>query len=315
MTSLYALLVGIDQYDRRSYVPPLRGCVNDIKAMKTYLQNRATNAQQLHVQTLVDEQATRQAIIDAFRNHLQQAQAGNTVLFYYAGHGSQSKAPEEFWLIDPDRLNETLVCYDSRTEGGWDLTDKELAKLISEVGDRNPHITVVLDCCHSGSGTRSLGLAGTQAKFSKRRAPMDLRDRPPSTFIVSPVDIQQQANRRSLQAPGLRTCISQSGWQMSQGRHILMAACRDSEEASEYSANNLYCGAFSHFLLDTLQEAKGELTYRDLFNATHSKLCAQVSDQSPQLEAIFIEDFDRPFLSGSIAQSLTHSTIFDCTTT
>ena len=316
MTSLYALLVGIDRYDERSQISPLRGCANDIKAMNAYLQERAANVQ-LQVRTLINEQATRQAIIDGFREHLQQAEAGDTVLFYYAGHGSQDKAPEEFWTIDPDKFNETLVCYDSRTEGVWDLTDKELAKLISEVSDRNPHITVVLDCCHSGSGTRSLGVSGgpsgTQTKFAKRRAPIDLRDRPPSSFIVSPVEmsinIQQQENKRGLGTRSSSSNTSQSGWQMPQGRHVLMAACRDSEEASEYSANNLYCGAFSHFLLSTLQKAKSELTYRDLFDTTHSKLCAQISDQSPQLEATFLEDLNQPFLGNVTNQFSTYSTV------
>lgn len=310
MTSLYALLVGIDQYDARSKISPLRGCTNDIKAIKAYLEERTARDRQLHIRMLLDEQATRQAILDGFRNYLQQAQAGDMVLFYYAGHGSQDRAPKEFWEIDPDRLNETLVCYDSRTEGVWDLADKELAKLIAEVSDRNPHITVILDCCHSGSGTR---FTNQQQTFAKRQAPMDERDRPLSSFLVSSEDIKQQAKQHANSA-GSRTRSAgsnapQSGWKMPQGRHVLMAACRDREEASEYSANNRHCGAFSHFLLDTLQSAKGSLTYRDLFKATHSKICAQISNQSPQLEAPFLEDIDRPFLGGAIAESPTYFTL------
>ena len=103
---------------------------------------------------MANGQATRQGIIDAWRSHLGQAGPGDVALFYYSGHGSQENAPPEFWDFEPDRQNETLVCYDSRSSDGWVLADKELAQLISEVAANGPHFTVILDCCHSGSGTR-----------------------------------------------------------------------------------------------------------------------------------------------------------------
>ncbi|MGB7377251.1 MAG: caspase family protein [Rivularia sp. (in: cyanobacteria)] len=154
MTSnIYALLVGIDNY--ASPVTPLEGCVNDVLAIEEYLQSRVkAEGWKLHLRTLKDEQATRQGIIDGFREHLCQAGSGDVVLFHYSGHGSQENAPEEFWDIEPDKLNETLVCYDSRQQGKRDLADKELAKLISEVAEKNPQIVLILDCCHSGSGSR-----------------------------------------------------------------------------------------------------------------------------------------------------------------
>jgi hypothetical protein len=60
---------------------------------------------------------TRQAVIDAFRQHLGRAVEGDVALFYYSGHGSQEKAPPEFWHLEPDHLDETLVLYDSRVAG------------------------------------------------------------------------------------------------------------------------------------------------------------------------------------------------------
>jgi uncharacterized caspase-like protein len=107
--------------------------------MQTYLEGRVgKDAGQMHLKILLNEQATRQAVIDGFRDHLSQAGPDDVALFFYAGHGSQENAPEEFWHLEPDRLDETLVCYDSRTDGSWDLTDKELAKLIAEVAAKKP---------------------------------------------------------------------------------------------------------------------------------------------------------------------------------
>ncbi len=122
-------------------IPKLRGCVNDIDAFADYLRERVAGDKgvALKLKTLKNAEATRQAVVDAFRGHLGQAKKGDIALFYYSGHGSQEQAPEEFWKIEPDHLDETLVCYDSRNPGSWDLADKEIAKLIGEVAAQGPH--------------------------------------------------------------------------------------------------------------------------------------------------------------------------------
>ncbi|MHC5720674.1 MAG: caspase family protein, partial [Nostoc sp.] len=79
---LYALLVGIDNYPNPNH--RLQGCVNDITAIEEYLNERFDKQEyQLYLQTLKDEQATREAVIDGFRNHLRQAGENDVVLFYY----------------------------------------------------------------------------------------------------------------------------------------------------------------------------------------------------------------------------------------
>jgi len=156
MRTLYALLVGIDRYPEP--IPRLYGCVNDIKRMQEYLQGRHDDsAFRLDLAApLLDQQATRQAVIDEFQNHLGKAMKGDVALFYYSGHGSQERAPEEFWHLEPDRLDETIVCWDSRQSGHHDLADKELAYLIEKVARNGAHVVVILDSCHSGSGTRNI---------------------------------------------------------------------------------------------------------------------------------------------------------------
>ncbi len=118
------------------------------------------------------------------------------VLFYYSGHGSQERTPPEFWHLEPDRLDETLVCYDSRLPGNYDLADKELAKLIAHVARNNPHVVVILDSCHSGSGTRAPYTSGA---CNIRRIPTDLRERPIDSFLVTPDEAGDLAART---APG-----------------------------------------------------------------------------------------------------------------
>ena len=172
------------------------------------------------------------------------AKKGDVALFYYSGHGSQEQAPEEFWKLEPDHLDETLVLFDSRSPGSWDLADKEIAKLIGDVAAKGPHVAVILDCCHSGSGTREI-------ETVVRRAPTDLRRRPIESFLVSVAEAEAASASRSVKAKG------SSRYAPPEGRHVLFAACRDDEEAKEYVGDGKHHGAFSFFLGDRPQERGG----------------------------------------------------------
>lgn len=289
--NIYALLAGIDAY---AYpVPPLQGCVNDIKAIEEYLQGRvAQDNYQLHLRTLINQEATRQGIIAGFQQHLCQAQREDIALFYYAGHGSQEQAPQEFWNTEPDHLDETIVCYDSRSPGGWDLADRELGKLIEEVAQNNPHTLIIMDCCHSGSGTRG----ELDLDVAVRKAPVDQRKRPLDSFIVTPSEIKPVSavsESRSLQ--------THSRWTSAPGKYIFLSACRDRELAKEYNAQGTKRGVFSYFLIDTLKKTNGSLTYRDLFKRTNALVRSKVTAQSPQIRTQVSTDLEQPFLGGAIS--------------
>jgi hypothetical protein len=283
--NIYALLIGINDYAPDSEVRSLQGCVPDIQMVEEYLKDRIPTGN-LYLQSLFNDQATRQAVIDVFRRHLGQAGSEDTVLFYYAGHGSQEDAPEEFWTIEPDRLNETLVLYDSRSKNGLDLADKELAVLIGEVAQKNPHILLILDSCHSGSGTRNL-----LQEMEERRVPKSDRKRVLTDYLVTVSEIN------NLEPLSRSPDKNPTGWSLPRGRHVVMAACRDHETAKEYPLENgQRRGAFSRFLLEALTQANGNLSYRDLFQQTNALVRSNVVAQSPQLEATEATDLDLPFL-------------------
>ena len=197
------------------------------------------------------------------------------------------RAPEEFWTIEPDHLDETLVLFDSRNPGSWDLADKELAKLIGEVSVKGPHVAVILDCCHSGSGTREIDTV-------VRRAPTDTRRRPIESFIVSPAEAEVASANRSAMPSGA------SWYAAPEGRHVLFAACRDDEEAKEYKGDGKHRGAFSFFLGDGSGAPAGVPTDRDLFTRASALVSNVARNQSPQLEATQIEDLDASFLDGTV---------------
>jgi hypothetical protein len=294
--TVYALLVGIDEY--QSPVRPLHGCVNDITRVETFLTQRVgSEGYTLEPRVLKNDKATRQAVIDGFTGHLGRAGKDDVALFYFSGHGSQEKAPPEFWHMEPDRLNETLICYDSRQPGQYDLADKELAQLIADVADKGPHVVIILDSCHSGSGTRAGDSEGV------RRAPTDERVRPIDSYIVTPAAATARAGIRGDTA-------ATSGWTMlPEGEHILLAACRADEEAKEYTLGGEPRGIFSYFLTDTLERTGQSPTYRDLFKRVRALVRNRAALQSPQIEATDTALLDQPFLGGAIAERSPYFTL------
>lgn len=296
--TVYALLVGIDKYPPE--VRSLAGCVNDIRRVEQLLQERIAGAgDRFAPLVLTDSAAKRQAIINAFGAHLGQAGQEDVALFYYSGHGSQQSTPQAFWHLEPDHLDETLVCYDSRS-GSWDLADKELAHLISGVAQSGAHVVVILDCCHSGSGTRNSEAPEEGVRI--RRMPTDQRLRPLDTYIVSP----EQAGALQPRARG----GDRSDWYaLPSGRHIVLSACSAEETAKELHLGGEQRGAFSYYLLDTLLHSGSALTYRDLFKRVHSQVQLCVSAQSPQIEATRTNDLNQPFMGGVIQSSPAYFTV------
>jgi hypothetical protein len=119
-------------------------------------------------------------------------------------------------------------------------------------------------------------------------------------FIFSLPDLEAI----SIGAASEGTVDEPSGWNLPVGRHIVLSGCRDSELASEYSGDGQQRGAFSYFLLDTLQKTNGSLTYRELFKRASTLVRSRIKDQSPQLESTLQEDLELPFLGseGAIAK-------------
>jgi caspase domain-containing protein len=201
-----ALIIGIDQYSspdaaaasetteqtvtthaaRRDFSGgwiDLDGSVNDALSMGQVLVSRygfkpenvhyllgPTAADQKAIKDMPAHQApTRADILAAIQTYLiDEAQKGDIVVFYYAGHGSQMYNSLSNKL---DKQDETIVPADAST-GVWDIRDKEIARLFGKVLDKGAVLTAIFDSCHSGSISR-----GFQIRPGKMRyIPGDTRD-------------------------------------------------------------------------------------------------------------------------------------------
>ncbi len=213
MSTLYALLVGIDKY--QPPVPPLDGCVNDMRAFRDFLARRAQRTgMNFQPVVLENDQATRLNIVQKFETHLRQAKKGDIAVFYYSGHGSQEPSHPVFQKIEDDGMNETFVCYDSRQFDGMDIADKELATLLSRVSANDPHLLVVTDCCNSGGNTRSVGLQDNNVKV--RQSPEYDKFRDLDSYILT--------SSTTPQTRGLATDEEGSRIVVPFSRHVHLAA-------------------------------------------------------------------------------------------
>lgn len=289
--NLYALYVGIDKY--LPPIPSLAGCVNDMLAVRDFIRSR-TNREGFRLQehTLMNEDATRINIIRGFENHLTKAGPDDVAFFYYSGHGSQEPAHEMFWMIEPDRLNETLVCYDSRQADGMDLADKELSTLLELVASKRPHVLVIMDCCNSGSGTRQIN-DNPQIDFMVRQSPQYDLTRPPDSYIL-PEKLQID-----------RSVFSMSEAQqllLPRARHVALSAAQSFELAKETHLGGTRRGVFTYSLLEVLSRTTGALTYGDVMRRVSSLVTQRTFDQNPQLYALEPQDINLTFLGGAIQE-------------
>lgn len=276
MGKIYALLVGINDY------PPgtdrLQGCVNDVENVRTTLRDLYVDPA---IEVLTDGDATYANVIASFRSHLGRAGKGDVAYFHYSGHGARSRAAAEFHKFDRDLRDQGLVCVDSRIGDNYDLADKELAVLIAELARNEPQIALLLDCCHSGTGTRDLEGAGTAG----------VRGTGEGNF---PRRIETYLDGFYAHQLGKDGAIA-----IPQQRHILMAAADRDETAKEDL--DTHRGIFTTALYDVLREGGSEQSYAELFVRTRARVTqyitrANKTPQRPQFETIVGFDGWTPFL-------------------
>ena len=143
----YGLVVGIDDY---ANLPKLGGAVNDARDIEAAL--RQAGARKIH--TFIDREATRDAILGAWKDIVSQARAGDTVVFSYAGHGGQE--PERIPGSEKDGRDEVFQLAGFSTAPGGNrerIIDDEINAMFAAA--RHLKIVFVADSCHSGTMTRS----------------------------------------------------------------------------------------------------------------------------------------------------------------
>jgi hypothetical protein len=271
---IHALIVGIDRYRHSDARMPgavfsdLRGAVGDALRFKQALAELygvdvdvpaadACDSSNAATTTLTDDCATRARILEALEQRITTLRPGDTLLFYFAGHGSRYRDDE---ARDQDTgYNGTILPADARSPDGapGDIFDVELKVLKDRATAAGLFFVSVFDSCNSATATRA-GAAGLS------------RSAPALTAATAPV-------------PDAVPPSAAGG-----GYWVHLAAAQDGEEAQETGggAVGARAGVFTTALLDTLRmPGMRDATFGDLIHEVRLRVAASGhAAQTPSAE-------------------------------
>ena len=172
-----ALLIGVDRY---KYIRPnLGGCVGDVERVRDLLVGQLATPPRRIIQLTSSMQRkekapnrpTRENIINSMKRLAAAAKPGEQIYIHYSGHGMRN-ATTILPGIESDGRDEAIAPMDSgySDPASYYILDKELGWLIRLITNTGAFVTVILDCCHSASGTREIGGPGSGREPNVRRA-------------------------------------------------------------------------------------------------------------------------------------------------
>lgn len=260
-----ALFVGIDTYANAGPgLENLGGAVADMQRIKAVLAARyglaldtpgtACRSDNPVSVTLTDTCAKRQDILDALDARIAASAPGDTVLFYFSGHGSTSA---DRTGTQATGRSGTLVPHDARSRGIADIRDTHLDMIIEAATAKGVNMLTIFDSCHSGTATRDL------RRVRARSAVADSTPTaPPTIKPFTPAAI-----------PGYR---------------VHLAAAADSETASEVETTGKWEGAFTRALVEAIA-GSATPTYADVIAEVRRTIAG--TSQNPQAEGALATPF------------------------
>ncbi|KZV77213.1 hypothetical protein PENSPDRAFT_679412 [Peniophora sp. CONT] len=273
LARLYALLIGVDKYASES-IRDLVGAVADAEKVQAFLRAQTPPISGERLELLTNEQATASKIIHRIRRLRtnESIRRGDPILIYYAGHGSMIPKPDG-WPSAESHM-QCLSPHDARVSGRTvegvvlDVTFGALLQALAK--EKGNNITVILDCCHSGSGTREDDRVPRGLEFKTEDGETDLT-----------VDVSYQKDiwdsDDAARGLFLLPQFANSGLQS----HIVLSACGPTQSAFENSRTHE--GHFTSAFLRTIEESGmgTTMTYSELMDRLETK---PLPWQTPQCE-------------------------------
>jgi hypothetical protein len=225
-----ALCVGIDDY---ASPYELFGCARDARAWATTLAGLGFDTT-----TLTNHHATRAAILEGLAALVVRAAPGDSVVFQFAGHGTQV---DDLDADERDGKDEALCPFD--WGAGALIIDDDLRAVLGKLAS-GASCTCFMDCCHSGTITRLV---------RRKPGPKSVARRP--RFLPESAALNR-AFARAREGADRRS-------EPDEGPEILFAACQAEEVAHETDEG----GDFTTRALPLLAGAAGGWTNQQFLDA------------------------------------------------
>lgn len=273
----WALIIGINKYPFLGDAD-LDGSVNDALGYKAVLLERFAFAAE-QVTVLLDEAATRDAILRALDDLVARVRDGDQVVLTYSGHGRRIANPDS---PEADRMDETFVPADSGSgfHPNRDIRDDDFLSRILALTERGAYVTFICDCCHSSASLRD------EFSTSTRGIAADRRRVEPAPQQASMPPSQERSLPRMAARPRPATTLRRE-------RYVYVAACRDSEQASEHieqsEAGQQVQGALSFHLQRELFACRAGESMQAVIDRAFSALSTECPAQHPRAEGALSE--------------------------
>lgn len=295
-----ALLIGINEYEK---VSSLRGCVNDVHNMERLLTSHL-GFKPSSIRKLLDGDAKKKKITEGMNWLFRDVREGDRLVFHFSGHGSYTA---DFDGDEDDKVDEILCLWDIDGKDFNDqsfLSDDELRQWTQKL-PKGVRLLIVLDSCHSGTGTRDLSRSSdayspliverdTIKRVEQIRAVgrsagslvQEIREayRPESQqaviarFIQPPPEISGLVHTKPRTRGGMRAIIDV------ELNHVLLAGCRDNQTSADAWIDGTYNGAFTYHLVKTIEKVGVKADLREIEKNLSAELKKGHFSQEPQFE-------------------------------
>lgn len=270
-----AMIVAIGQYPADSKLLPIAS-VNDVKYIKAALKKNGFAEK--NIDTLINAKATKDAILEHLDRIAAKAKRNDIVVLDFGCHGQQIRDQKtiELGKDEDDGYDEALLPYDAKGrynptgyKGEKHLRDDDLyPKLMAirqKIGPKG-NLLVLLDACHSGTGTRSESFAisrGEPIPFPDPENPMD------SVINLSAAEAKQ----------GFFESMPDSISNM-----VVISGSSPHQENKQVIVNYEELGSLSYSFYKAISEMPPGGTYELLFEKIRATIRAFIPEQVPMIE-------------------------------
>lgn len=261
----HALIIAIGDYPQEGYWPDISS-TNDVHHIQSALIKLGWSKE--NISNIINDKATYQGILDQLKKLQSKIKEGDIVFIHYSGHGQQVADDNGDEL---DNLDEAIVPYDSPMifeegvyEGERLIRDDVLGsttKAIRKILGANGQVILILDSCHSGTGTRGMGkVRGTDRIMAAKR------------FTTNILSSEKNIGLDNENEEGLAPMASYYG-----------ASPRElNYETLDNQSKPV--GSLSYAMASVLASMKNSYTFQELFDRVKLKMKVLAPRQNPQWE-------------------------------
>jgi len=278
-----ALLIGINY---TGTAEQLNGCINDITNINNFLRTSCGYSETRILTDAPNQRPenipTRSNMENAITTFAKSAKRGETLVFYYSGHGSQITDRNG---DESDGKDDVLVPLDYKTRSV--ITDDWLFANLVNVLPEGVTLYAFSDCCHSGS---MLDL-----QYNIRCLSTYTKGKPTRNLKYNSADWTNKFT------------FSTERSKIPKASVFLFSGCLDNQTSADAFLENQSQGAFTHCLLEflennTTKNPNGTTTFNtgtvrivDLLKELNCVLTIKGFNQRPQLTLADIKDINIRF--------------------